>query len=200
MPLQSDGVSLTLLTAGCDHTGCWMGWPDSPYLWRENAKPAQEQYAAIATQISEFEPVTMMANPEASPPNSFYTGKMQFHPTFTRLENWTIHHASAVCPFLVKSCFVACCVHSHLGTRSCPTGKASPANPSHPCTHEQCLAGTACLAPMTLPCGMQCSHEGHCWQESKGVVSMKHFCIQSTTIHECCGFKVNTSPVQLPEA
>lgn len=41
-----------------------MGWPDSPYLWREHAKPAQEQYAAIATQISEFEPVTMMANPE----------------------------------------------------------------------------------------------------------------------------------------
>ena len=30
------------------HQHCWMGWPDSPYLWRENAKPAQEQYAAVA--------------------------------------------------------------------------------------------------------------------------------------------------------
>ncbi len=41
-----------------------MGWPDSPYLWRENAKPAQEQYAAVAKAISQFEPLTMLANPE----------------------------------------------------------------------------------------------------------------------------------------
>jgi Porphyromonas-type peptidyl-arginine deiminase len=40
-----------------------MGWPDSGNLWRENAKPAQEQYAAIAIAISQFEPLTMFANP-----------------------------------------------------------------------------------------------------------------------------------------
>ena len=41
-----------------------MGWPDSPYLWRENAKPAQEQYAAVAKAISQFEPLIMLTNPE----------------------------------------------------------------------------------------------------------------------------------------
>lgn len=46
------------------HAGCWMGWPDSPYLWRENAKPAQEQYTAVAKAISQFEPLTMLANTE----------------------------------------------------------------------------------------------------------------------------------------
>ncbi len=39
-----------------------MGWPDSGYLWRDGAKPAQEQYAAVAKAISEFEPLTMFAN------------------------------------------------------------------------------------------------------------------------------------------
>lgn len=45
------------------HVGCWMGWPYSPYLWRDNAKPAQAQYAAIAKAISQFEPVWMFADP-----------------------------------------------------------------------------------------------------------------------------------------
>ena len=44
------------------HAGCWMGWPDSGYLWRDGAAPAQEQYANIAKAISEFEPLTMFAN------------------------------------------------------------------------------------------------------------------------------------------
>ena len=39
-----------------------MGWPDSGYLWRDGAKPAQAQYAAVAKAISEFEPLTMFAN------------------------------------------------------------------------------------------------------------------------------------------
>ena len=50
-----------------EHANCWMGWPDSGYLWRDDAKPAQEQYAEIAKAISQFEPVVMMANPEVSP-------------------------------------------------------------------------------------------------------------------------------------
>ena len=48
------------------HANCWMGWPDSGYLWRDDAKPAQEQYAEVAKAISQFEPVVMMANPEVS--------------------------------------------------------------------------------------------------------------------------------------
>ncbi len=46
------------------HQHCWMGWPDSPYLWREGARPAQEQYAAVAKAISQFEPLVMLTNPE----------------------------------------------------------------------------------------------------------------------------------------
>ncbi len=53
------------------HANCWMGWPDSGYLWRDDAKPAQEQYAEIAKAISQFEPVVMMANPEVSTDLSF---------------------------------------------------------------------------------------------------------------------------------
>ena len=48
------------------HANCWMGWPDSAYLWRDNAKPAQKQYADIAKAISKFEPVVMIVNPEVS--------------------------------------------------------------------------------------------------------------------------------------
>lgn len=54
-----------------------MGWPDSGYLWRDGAKPAQEQYANIAKAISEFEPLTMFAN--AGPVRQIYT------PTATNL-------------------------------------------------------------------------------------------------------------------
>ena len=52
------------------HAGCWMGWPDSGYLWREGAKPAQEQYANVAKAISEFEPLTMFANKGAVRPQN----------------------------------------------------------------------------------------------------------------------------------
>ena len=48
------------------HVACWMGWPDSEdtrYLWREGGAPAQEQYADIATAISQFEQLIMLANP-----------------------------------------------------------------------------------------------------------------------------------------
>ena len=63
-------LSATWLAAGEfeEHANCWMGWPDSGYLWRDDAKPAQEQYAEVAKAISQFEPVVMMANPEVSPP------------------------------------------------------------------------------------------------------------------------------------
>lgn len=43
-----------------------MGWPYDGGLWRDNAKPAQEQYANVAKAISEFEPLIMFADPEVS--------------------------------------------------------------------------------------------------------------------------------------
>jgi agmatine deiminase len=39
--------------------GCWMLWPERTDNWRLGAKPAQKTFAAIASTISEFEPVTM---------------------------------------------------------------------------------------------------------------------------------------------
>lgn len=48
------------------HEACWMGWPYDGGLWRDNAKPAQEQYANVAKAISEFEPLIMLADPESA--------------------------------------------------------------------------------------------------------------------------------------
>jgi agmatine deiminase len=41
------------------HSGCWMAWPERPDNWREQARPAQEAYAAVAEAIAASEPVTM---------------------------------------------------------------------------------------------------------------------------------------------
>ncbi|KAB1212803.1 Agmatine deiminase [Morella rubra] len=44
------------------HSQCWMGWPERPDNWRENAVPAQHVYAKVASAISKFEPVTICAS------------------------------------------------------------------------------------------------------------------------------------------
>ncbi|GBG61608.1 hypothetical protein CBR_g22406 [Chara braunii] len=44
------------------HDGCWMGWPERPDNWRNNAAPAQAAFAAVAAAISQFEPVTVCAS------------------------------------------------------------------------------------------------------------------------------------------
>jgi agmatine deiminase len=41
------------------HAGCWMLWPERPDNWRRAAQPAQAAFAAVATAISRFEPVTL---------------------------------------------------------------------------------------------------------------------------------------------
>ncbi len=41
------------------HAGCWMLWPERPDNWRRKALPAQAAFAAVATAISRFEPVTV---------------------------------------------------------------------------------------------------------------------------------------------
>ncbi|MEA5077046.1 MAG: agmatine deiminase [Anaerolineaceae bacterium] len=41
------------------HDGTWMIWPERPDNWRQGAKPAQKAFTAVATTISQFEPVTM---------------------------------------------------------------------------------------------------------------------------------------------
>ncbi|GLT44117.1 hypothetical protein SLA2020_180320 [Shorea laevis] len=44
------------------HSQCWMGWPERPDNWRENAVPAQLVFAKAATAISKFEPITVCAS------------------------------------------------------------------------------------------------------------------------------------------
>lgn len=41
------------------HSGTWMIWPERTDNWRQGAKPAQKAFTAVASAISQFEPVTM---------------------------------------------------------------------------------------------------------------------------------------------
>lgn len=41
------------------HQQCWMGWPERPDNWRENALFGQRAFAEVASAISQFEPVTV---------------------------------------------------------------------------------------------------------------------------------------------
>ncbi len=41
------------------HSGCWMLWPEREDNWREGAQPAQQAFVAVASAISQFEPVTV---------------------------------------------------------------------------------------------------------------------------------------------
>jgi len=41
------------------HAGAWMLWPERPDNWRDQARPAQRAYAAVAAAIARSEPVTM---------------------------------------------------------------------------------------------------------------------------------------------
>ncbi|GLU20296.1 hypothetical protein SLE2022_365040 [Rubroshorea leprosula] len=44
------------------HSQCWMGWPERPDNWRDNAVHAQLVFAKVATAISKFEPITVCAS------------------------------------------------------------------------------------------------------------------------------------------
>ncbi|MCA9901022.1 MAG: agmatine deiminase [Ardenticatenaceae bacterium] len=41
------------------HAGCWMLWPERPDVWRENGRPAQAAFIAVASATAQFEPVWM---------------------------------------------------------------------------------------------------------------------------------------------
>ena len=41
-----------------------MGWPQREDNWRDKAGPVQRAFVDVATAISQFEPVTVCANPE----------------------------------------------------------------------------------------------------------------------------------------
>src|SRR5262245_52241231 len=44
------------------HAGTWMIWPERLDNWRDGARPAQRAFAAVATAIAQFEPVSVAAS------------------------------------------------------------------------------------------------------------------------------------------
>jgi len=46
------------------HKRCWMAWPCRVDLWGDHLDAAREATVEVAKTIAEFEPVTMIANPE----------------------------------------------------------------------------------------------------------------------------------------
>lgn len=49
------------------HEQCWMGWPERPDNWRDNAVHGQRSFVEVATAISKFEPVTVCASVDQWP-------------------------------------------------------------------------------------------------------------------------------------
>lgn len=48
------------------HERCWMAWPHNAELWGDTLPDTQKAYAEVARTIACFEPVTMLAAPEAA--------------------------------------------------------------------------------------------------------------------------------------
>lgn len=46
------------------HGGCWMGWPARESIWHGHIEGARSDTARVAQAIAQFEPVTMLVNPE----------------------------------------------------------------------------------------------------------------------------------------
>jgi len=46
------------------HKRCWMSWPSRTAVWGERLEAARDAFAEVAKAVAEFEPVTMLANPE----------------------------------------------------------------------------------------------------------------------------------------
>ena len=46
------------------HAGTWMLWPRRADTWRDDARPAEQAFAAVAKAIAAVEPVTIGAPPD----------------------------------------------------------------------------------------------------------------------------------------
>jgi agmatine deiminase len=63
MPLPAD-KAFFMPAEWAPHSRCWMAWPCREALWGEGLDAARDAYTEVAKAIAEFEPVTMVANPE----------------------------------------------------------------------------------------------------------------------------------------
>jgi agmatine deiminase len=57
-------LGLSMPAEWAPHGGCWMAWPKRAELWRQYLEAAREDYLRVARSIAQFEPVTMIADPE----------------------------------------------------------------------------------------------------------------------------------------
>ena len=63
MPLPADR-GFHMPAEWAPHSRCWMSWPGREAVWGERLEAARDAVAELAAAIADFEPVTMIANPE----------------------------------------------------------------------------------------------------------------------------------------
>ncbi|MFZ9596386.1 MAG: agmatine deiminase family protein [Bdellovibrionia bacterium] len=47
------------------HDSCWLAWPSDATLWKENLKPAQEEFTRLCRAIADVDPLTNQARGES---------------------------------------------------------------------------------------------------------------------------------------
>jgi agmatine deiminase len=57
-------LGLSMPAEWAPHGGCWMAWPKRAELWKQYLEAAREDYLRVARSIAQFEPVTLIADPE----------------------------------------------------------------------------------------------------------------------------------------
>lgn len=63
LELADGDIKLTMPAEWAPHAGCWMAWPKRPDVWRSNRTPACAAFIDVILAISQFEPVTIIADP-----------------------------------------------------------------------------------------------------------------------------------------
>ena len=75
------------------HARCWMAWPCREAIWSNGIEAARQAYADVAEAISAFEPVTMIAKPEATASVSLYaSGKAVSVLPMPQDDSWVRDH------------------------------------------------------------------------------------------------------------
>jgi hypothetical protein len=63
LEVQPSDISFHMPAEWAPHVGTWMAWPKRPDVWRAGAGPARKAFTDVILAISEFEPVTVIADP-----------------------------------------------------------------------------------------------------------------------------------------
>jgi hypothetical protein len=63
LEVGAQDISFTMPAEWAPHAGTWMAWPKRPDVWRAGAAPARKAFLDVIAAISQFEPVTIIADP-----------------------------------------------------------------------------------------------------------------------------------------